>query len=495
MNITFNPKYVLKNDEGCVLLLPKKGLADEKGFDDSVNSVIHPFYAMMLSFVNGDEYDSVINNIHKELNIPYDKIKRFIDPLIENKKQVAFKYKETLLGFPINTILISNTKRFPAYSPADFEYNNVKIQTCRHKTPSTITLMLNNKCSTNCIYCYADKRKPTDCKIPLERIKELVNEAKKIKVISFDLIGGEVFLYKNWKQLLPIFYENGFEPFLSTKCPLSEEDVKFLHEIKIPCLQISLDTMIPMHLKDILRVGDNYIGKIKETFKLLEKYNIKVVVHSIVTNRNDYCKDMKSIFNFLQEFNNIRYWLPEIAYSSIYTGIDDYDNFKARRTNIIKLQKTIDECIAISKIKIINGLNKLKPIDNETIRQSYEERMESFLDRGLCAGNFSHMYILPTGDVTICEELYWHPKFIIGNVLEHGLCEIWNSDTAKKLYNLKQKDILEDSICCKCESYTECREENQICYRDTIKAYGEDKWYYPDPNCPKAPKHKNSMEI
>lgn len=73
---------------------------------------------------------------------------------------------------------------------------------------------------------------------------------------------------------------------------------------------------------------------------------------------------MKSIFNFLQEFNNIRYWLPEIAGPSIYTGIDDYDSFKARRTNIIKLQKIIDECIAISKFEIINGLNKLNPIDN-----------------------------------------------------------------------------------------------------------------------------------
>ena len=41
-----------------------------------------------------------------------------------------------------------------------------------------------------------------------------------------------------------------------------------------------------------------------------------------------------------------------------------------------------------------------------------------FNERSVCAGNYLQLFILPDGNVTICEELYWHPKFIVGNILE-----------------------------------------------------------------------------
>ncbi len=494
MNITFNPKYVLKKDEGCVLLLSKKGLADETDFEESVNAVIHPFHAMVLSMINGDDYDVTLNKIAKNLNIPLDKTKKFIDSLIENDRQTGIKYNDTTLAFPKNSIIKSNFKRNPSYSISEFEYNYLDLQIKRHKTPSTLTLMINNKCSTNCIYCYADKRRPVDCKIPFNRIKELLVEAKELGVISFDLIGGEIFLYKEWKKLLCAFYENGFEPFLSTKYPLTEDDVKFLKSIGLPFIQISLDTMLSEHLAAILKVNNEYKHRIIRTFEYLNKYDIKVVVHTIVTNINDSCNDMLSIFNFLNRYSNIRYWLPEIAGPSIYTGDDDFDLFKARRLNIIELQKLIDKYGVSSNYKIINGFNKLEEFE-ETSSGNFKYRLESFINRGLCSGNFSHMYILPTGDVTICEELYWHPKFIIGNVLKQGLYDIWTSEKALKLYNISQNDIKDDSTCAFCEYFEECRVTKQICYRDVIKAYGKDKWYYPDPNCPKAPQPYNSIKL
>lgn len=66
-----------------------------------------------------------------------------------------------------------------------------------------------------------------------------------------------------------------------------------------------------------------------------------------------------------------------------------------------------------------------------------------FNERSVCAGNYLQLFILPDGNVTICEELYWHPKFIVGNILEQSLNEIWNSKAALNLYYLKQSDISE----------------------------------------------------
>ena len=46
------------------------------------------------------------------------------------------------------------------------------------------------------------------------------------------------------------------------------------------------------------------------------------------------------------------------------------------------------------------------------------------------ADNRSHIYILSDGNVTVCEQMYWKERFIIGNILENSIEKIWNSPSA-----------------------------------------------------------------
>ena len=48
---------------------------------------------------------------------------------------------------------------------------------------------------TDCIYCYADRREKIDCTIPLERLYEIIDEAKELDLRAIDVIGGDFFLY------------------------------------------------------------------------------------------------------------------------------------------------------------------------------------------------------------------------------------------------------------------------------------------------------------
>lgn len=57
---------------------------------------------------------------------------------------------------------------------------------------------------------------------------------------------------------------------------------------------------------------------------------------------------------------------------------------------------------------------------------------------------------------------------------------------AISLYYLKQSSIPKDSLCHSCADFKECRNKRQVCYRDIVKKYGFDKWYYPDVKCPFA---------
>jgi radical SAM protein with 4Fe4S-binding SPASM domain len=108
-----------------------------------------------------------------------------------------------------------------------------------------------------------------------------------------------------------------------------------------------------------------------------------------------------------------------------------------------------------------------------------------FFERGLCSGNYNSLFILPDGNVTMCEELYWNKKFLLGNVQENTLLEIWNSEKAHSLFYIPQEAFPDDSFCSKCPDFDRCRSVRQVCYKEIIKQYGSDKWYYPDVNCPK----------
>jgi sulfatase maturation enzyme AslB (radical SAM superfamily) len=42
--------------------------------------------------------------------------------------------------------------------------------------------------------------------------------------------------------------------------------------------------------------------------------------------------------------------------------------------------------------------------------------LEKFNKRGLCTGNTRVFYVLPDGKITFCEQMYWSPNFIIGDI-------------------------------------------------------------------------------
>lgn len=226
--IILNPNYVLKPDDGRVLVMASLvGRNRLKGIDDSFTNIIHPIYAMILSFVDGREYNECINEAAKVLDVTEDLIEGFIQKLLDNPEQVYLKSNDKFSAFPPNTI-ITIPSRTPSrrYNPEMFSYSELDLRMKRHLTPSTITLMVNNICATNCIYCYQDKRRIAKCAIPLNRIFELIHEARKLNVNTFDVIGGEFFLYKHWREVLNELRKYGYNPYLSTKIPLTNSSLK-----------------------------------------------------------------------------------------------------------------------------------------------------------------------------------------------------------------------------------------------------------------------------
>jgi radical SAM protein with 4Fe4S-binding SPASM domain len=444
--------------------------------------ILHPIYAMILCFVDGCPIKEAVVKASNYLGIGKKEIMNIILPLIENKKII--KGYESI--FPKDFLIeYKSGMERRKYNPDDFHCSNLNLKLSRLKAPADIICNITMKCYTDCVYCYADRNGHLNYKMSPDKICNIIDEAYNLGVVSFKLIGGDIFQYKEWEIILEKLKSYGYNPCLSTKYPLKEKDVCKLKEIlddKIP-LQISLDTLISKNVQSILHVrGEQYKDDIISFIELLEKYEFNYIIHTVLNVYNDSLEDIKSIEDHIINRKFLREWFIDSAKCSMYLPYD-YSYYKPSKENVIKIAsylENLSKSINSFKIhipKIVKNLNKI----------DQEKKSKIFNSRVSCSGNVSSMYILPDGKVTICEELYWHPHFIIGDLNLNSIEEIWNSPKAHSLFYLNQSDISKDSPCSVCKDFKDCHSYKHVCWRDVILAYGSNNWDFPDPFCPLAP--------
>ncbi len=472
-----NPRYVLRNenDKVVILMKPDPEIA-------SYINVIHPLYAIILSFVDGTTIDEASNNAAQYLNMRTNEISNILTPLIGNKNMV----KGFNSVFPIDMIIeYKEMMKKREYCPDDFYCSTLNLELSRLKYPADIICNLTMRCQTSCFYCYADRENHQHLKMTPEKVCNIIDQAHKLGVISFKLMGGDIFTYDGWDIVIERLALYDYYPCISTKMPLNDEKVRKLKELTkggVP-LQISLDTFIPENATIILGVnGENYLKRMAIFINLLEQYEIEYTIHTVLNSVNDNIKDIQSIEHFIRNKNYIKEWYIDSAKCSIYLPYD-YIKYKPRKNNVLQITDYVEN-LKCSGLKfrihaptIVRDHNKL----------GYELKKKVFDNRIACSGNVSSMYILPDGKVTICEELYWHPRFILGDLNINSIEEIWSSKKAKSLFNLQKNEISNESACKTCDEFEECRSYKHVCWRDVILAYGNEHWDFPDPFCPHAP--------
>ena len=144
----------------------------------------------------------------------------------------------------------------------------------------------------------------------------------------------------------------------------------------------------------------------------------------------------------------------------------EYEQFKKIKSNKIEIEN-LYECIEreikpYSKIPIF--------LNRPAINRGFQYCTTGSADfKGLkCSALNNHLFILPDGKATICEQLYWMPQFIIGDVSVQSIPEVWNSPVANHLMNLKKTDIQESSPCRDCNLFEPCFDVRNRCWVDIV---------------------------
>jgi radical SAM protein with 4Fe4S-binding SPASM domain len=205
---------------------------------------------------------------------------------------------------------------------------------------------------------------------------------------------------------------------------------------------------------------------------------------------------MEELFNYLLDVENINCIKVRATTFSLYPK-GDRNNYLWLRPDKNKLDKIKD---MVTRLDEKHG-DRVRvffheyPEREKYINPSTREKQSLFKNRPQCSGNFQTFHILADGQVTICDRLYWHPQFIIGDLMTQSISEVWNSEKALSLYHLSKDAFGEQSACKTCNDFDRCHQEQGICWKQVLCAYGKENWDYPDPRCPRAPQPGNEFWI
>jgi radical SAM protein with 4Fe4S-binding SPASM domain len=474
MRYRLHPDIAIRNDVDRNIIYVKNPV--DSLMPDIVRSINTPA-SLLLALFDGERPLSEVARIWSRLFFgrpPDQQVYREMQGILLTNLNPEMKIKDIMVKSGQNGAAVDVV---PDICQLIVKKSQVNLEDPRLRIPLRMLFIPTLHCTQRCYYCYSTDSYPGAGEpLHLERLSEIFQEAKSLGIGVIDLSGGEPLAYPHIVPLMKLFSDLGLTPNIPTKYPLTRTDTECLKEVGLKSLQISIDAIDPRLLEVTIGVK-NYGKRIVETFHRLEEAGIKVRINSVITPLNIH--DVINLTRFLTTFSNV-YRIAFSPYTkSRFHHDDTYYLDPVKYADLVKQAQDI--LADFPHIKFFPG-----EIVSDSGDDDLAKREAAWNQRAFCTGGRHAFVLLPDGKVTMCEELYSHPAYIMGDLSRQSIMEMWNSEEALRI-SCPDKYSVPDGPCRGCLGFEACHISPGRCVREAIKQYGPERHYYPDPRCPQAP--------
>lgn len=246
-------------------------------------------------------------------------------------------------------------------------------KTVLKSNPRIMLVMLTNKCNLRCPMCATIHQK-NQWEISDDFKQYILNNLDNLELITWQ--GGEVFLYKGFKDLFLKAKENKYlkQIIITNALLINEQWADLITQANHLDLTISIDS-IEKDIYEKLRFGASF-ERLLQNLECIKQYRIKnnsnitVTMRTTISDENIYTLD--KIVDFAINYNiNVLIWSPLIM-----EGNKQYSLKNKSDDDLLVIKTNIDNALnkaQKNKIKIIYLLEKAEDILNERNKKIKEE--------------------------------------------------------------------------------------------------------------------------
>ena len=300
----------------------------------------------------------------------------------------------------------------------------------RLRVPLSVQLDLTYRCNEKCVHCYLDHDDHGE--MTTVEIKHLLKEMAEAGVFILTLSGGEIFLRKDFFEILEYARALTFCIKLKTNAVLIREaQAARLRDLGVESIQISIYSHRP-EVHDAITKVPGSLRRSINAIRFLRAQGLKVVIGNVLMTEN------------MQDYHGVRALAEEIdaRYTLDPTITPKMDGDRS----ILDLNAGESALRALFRDEAFVGnadeFCALPPAPDESSMQ--------FLP---CSAGHTACYVSPYGEFYPCVQF----PLSCGNVRQQRFIDIWrNSEQLKEVRSIRLRDLSSCSQCAHGSTCTRC---------------------------------------
>ena len=296
--------------------------------------------------------------------------------------------------------------------------------------PLNVQLDLTYRCNERCVHCYLDHDDHGE--MTTAEIKRLLEEMADAGVFILTLSGGEIFLRKDFFELLEHARRLMFCVKLKTNAVLiRDREAARLRDLGVESVQISIYSHRP-EVHDAITLIPGSLKRSIDAIRFLKSQGLKVIIANVLMTQN------------MQDYSGVRALAAEL-------GVE------------CTLDPTVTPMMDGNRSTVDLG------VDTGSLRQVFRDASlvgdvdefcaipppggEDALESLPCSAGHTACYVSPYGDVFPCVQF----PLPTGNVREQRFVDIWrHSDKMNEVRAIRLKDLTTCTSCSHVGSCTRC---------------------------------------
>jgi AdoMet-dependent heme synthase len=293
--------------------------------------------------------------------------------------------------------------------------------------PISVQLDLTYRCNERCVHCYLDHDDHGE--MNTAEIKHLLDEMAEAGVLFLTLSGGEIFLRKDFFEILEYARALTFAVRLKTNAILvREREAERLRELGVENIQISIYSHRP-EIHDAITLVPGSLKRSIDAIRFLKSYGLQVSIANVLMLQN------------MQDYPQVRELAREL---DVEFTIDPTITPKMDGDRAI-LNLNIERA-ALQRVFHDEELVG----DVESFCKPAAAADEDEMDSLPCSAGHTACYVSPYGDVYPCVQF----PLPTGNVRTQRFLDIWqHSEKMNEVRDIRMRDL---PTCSGCGHMTGC---------------------------------------